>query len=660
MTIPNPTLDDVTFDELLNNARKNIAIFSKQWTNYNESDPGITLLELLCWLVDNQTYSLNRITKKNYKKFLKLLGDQPKIRHPAKYNASFTGNNKVVTIPAKTTLVNSIRSIDDRDNNKEDITLEIDKKLDVIPIVMRNISVISNFGISDKTELLSKKPISCFGDIPRINNTFLLGLDTNYNKKTTLNIFFELEHDNLDTYPFGEHCNNNQFFLSSELEWRYSQKGISVYNWPPLKVVTDDTNSLTKDGLISLEIPFDKMSADDIHKTNNSLCWVSCTLKNGSFEIPPKIKSIYLNSVSAKQHRTTTETIGKSNGWPNQYFTIPNKPLFDVLQVHVSNNTDDHNDAFEEIIEWKRIDDFDTSGPDDLHYVVDYDAGSIVFGNGFHGDIPSVDSKIIVSYTYGKTNDEHLDTKDSVMLKLSDNKKYSNIKNINAKLIAKSSSGETIQDATARVRKEMQIPFKTINGYDYEYIAKNTPGIRVARVFALPDEPNNEITIVAVPYSPLPNPIPSKGFLQTLSAHIEKHRPLTTKISVIPPNYIEISISTSVTIDKRANEKTIKENILYALNSFLSPIGENEGGGWKVGRPVYRSELYAIIKEIEGVIHVSPPYITASGQNNTFRYTNDMIWIDRFSLVYPGVHSVVVEYEHSKNMMIEEDKNTNG
>ena len=651
MTIPNPTLDDVTYDELLNSARKNIAIFSKQWTNYNESDPGITLLELLCWLVDNQTYSLNRITKKNYKKFLKLLGVQSKVRRPAKFNTSFTCNDKAVAIPAKTVLVNSLSLPHDDDRNKEDILLETDEKLDVVPASLKNISVVSNFGISDKTDLFSKKPISCFGNVPRIGNTFLLGLDTNYKKKATLNIFFELEHEKLDTYPFGDHCNDNKFFLSSELEWRYSQKGISVHNWPLLKVI-DNTNSLTKDGIISLEIPFDKISPDDIHKTNSSLCWISCTLKNGTFEIPPKIKSIYLNSVLATQHRTVTETIRNSNGWPDQHFVLSNKPLFDVLQVHVSNKIDNHNgDTFGDAIEWKRVDDFDTSGPDDLHYVVDYDDESIVFGNGFHGDIPKVASNIVVSYTYGTTNDEHLDSKDnSVALKLSDHKTNSDIKNIKAKLISKSSHGETLQDAAARTRKEMQIPFKAVNHSDYEHIAKNTPGLRVARIFAIPDEQKNKVSIVAVPYSPLPNPLPSKGFLQTLSAHIEKHRPLTTKISVMPPNYIEISISTGVTIDKRANEKSIKENILSALNSFLSPIGED--GGWEIGRPVHRSELYAIIKKVKGVIRVSPPYIMASGKNNTFRYTNDMIWIDQFSLVYPGIHSVTTEYEqrHPNNM----------
>ena len=84
MPIPNPSLDDVTFEQLVEEAKKNIPLFTKFWTNYNLSDPGITLLELFAWLTENQIYSLNKITKRNYLKFLKLLGVRPLEADPPK------------------------------------------------------------------------------------------------------------------------------------------------------------------------------------------------------------------------------------------------------------------------------------------------------------------------------------------------------------------------------------------------------------------------------------------------------------------------------------------------------------------------------------------------------------------------------------------------
>ena len=77
MPIPNPSLDDLTFVQLVEEAKKKIPLLTKFWTNYNVSDPGITLLELLAWLTENQIYSLNKIPKRNYLKFLKLLGAKP-------------------------------------------------------------------------------------------------------------------------------------------------------------------------------------------------------------------------------------------------------------------------------------------------------------------------------------------------------------------------------------------------------------------------------------------------------------------------------------------------------------------------------------------------------------------------------------------------------
>ena len=40
MPIPNPSLDDITFEQLVEEAKKNIPLFTKFWTNYNLSDPG--------------------------------------------------------------------------------------------------------------------------------------------------------------------------------------------------------------------------------------------------------------------------------------------------------------------------------------------------------------------------------------------------------------------------------------------------------------------------------------------------------------------------------------------------------------------------------------------------------------------------------------------
>lgn len=74
MSLPIPNLDDRNFEDLMKEALALIPIYDKNWTNYNPSDPGITLLELFSWLSEMTIYRINRIPEENYRKFLGLLG----------------------------------------------------------------------------------------------------------------------------------------------------------------------------------------------------------------------------------------------------------------------------------------------------------------------------------------------------------------------------------------------------------------------------------------------------------------------------------------------------------------------------------------------------------------------------------------------------------
>lgn len=74
MSLPIPNLDDISFDDLMEEAKALIPVYAKEWTNYNPSDPGITLLELFSWLSELVIYRINQVPEVNYGKFLKLLG----------------------------------------------------------------------------------------------------------------------------------------------------------------------------------------------------------------------------------------------------------------------------------------------------------------------------------------------------------------------------------------------------------------------------------------------------------------------------------------------------------------------------------------------------------------------------------------------------------
>lgn len=63
MPLPIPDLDTKNFDEYFEEARAALPALAPEWTDYNLSDPGITLLELFSWLNDIDTYRLNRVDR---------------------------------------------------------------------------------------------------------------------------------------------------------------------------------------------------------------------------------------------------------------------------------------------------------------------------------------------------------------------------------------------------------------------------------------------------------------------------------------------------------------------------------------------------------------------------------------------------------------------
>jgi len=74
MPIPQISLDDRTFDQLVAEGRALIPRYFPAWTDYNESDPGITLLELFAFFAEAAIYQINRVPDRSLERFAALVG----------------------------------------------------------------------------------------------------------------------------------------------------------------------------------------------------------------------------------------------------------------------------------------------------------------------------------------------------------------------------------------------------------------------------------------------------------------------------------------------------------------------------------------------------------------------------------------------------------
>jgi hypothetical protein len=74
MSLPVPVIDDRDYQRILNETLARIPVHTPEWTNFNDSDPGVTLLQLFAFMTDSLLYRANLIPERNRLKFLGLLG----------------------------------------------------------------------------------------------------------------------------------------------------------------------------------------------------------------------------------------------------------------------------------------------------------------------------------------------------------------------------------------------------------------------------------------------------------------------------------------------------------------------------------------------------------------------------------------------------------
>ncbi len=610
-------LDDKKFEDILKEARALLARYGKEWTDHNITDPGITFIELFAWLAEMQMYYLNQVTDANYKKFLKLVGIHPLEAQSAKVDITFENipDDKVNIIEAGKQVYTELGA--------EKIVFEPEEDITLIPAKIKSIITIFDSKIIDNTKANEKEDVyfAAFGERAPAGATLKLGFDKSFPEKETSITFVLLE---ADLKPVGRHNDELPLVFSSvKVVWEYNSSG----KWKKLPVKKDTTMALTRSG----RVVFDWLS--DITAEDNSLYWVRCSLKEGAYEIAPKVDRILLNTVPAVQIEKITKDLGNEKGVPDMAVQLENNTFIKRMKIQIerANGENEY---------WHEVEDFDSSGPEDKHYRFDRGRNEIIFGNGLNGSIPAESEKIKAIYETTVGEKGNIPKEQKFLIN-----GYPGISGRNFKAATGGKVPETLDEAINRAKRDCRKAYRAITSEDYEYLALSTPGLRVARAKAIPNyypefpsiKMPDTVTVVAVPYTreESVNPIAGAGFLSTIQEHLNKHRLITTNVQVIRPEYIKIAINCSVHIEKGRDPAKIKDNVKKKLNGFLSPV-KKEGTGWPFGRAVYPSEIHKIINEVEGVDYVSNlSLIDEKGQ-----YHNDIVKISPVSLVYPGEHQL--------------------
>ncbi|MCL2312382.1 MAG: hypothetical protein FWC41_07840, partial [Firmicutes bacterium] len=285
-------LNDKTEIEIFDEARKKINIINPDWTYQGESDPGITLLELLSWLKFSQHEYLNKISPLTEIKLLKLLGINLKKRRGSRTLIQISNLYVDMDVPKNT------KWFADKlvfENNHEQFLV----KSDVLSLKFVNpeFENIENFYNLDGT-----KKIFLFGENNLKFNEqreFFINLSSPFPKDKTVNLYFEIFQSNEFT---RNQIDPTCFYPMAKINWQYwgttSEKKIK---WVDLEF-NDFTNQFLFSGIVSIK-HYGKM------EPLNGIYCIKVKLINSDYDFMPQITKINLNVFEVIQKDTKCESI---------------------------------------------------------------------------------------------------------------------------------------------------------------------------------------------------------------------------------------------------------------------------------------------------------------------------------------------------------------
>lgn len=641
MGIDVPDLDDREYEELLEQAKKRIPAYSDEWTDFNPHDPGITILEVLAWLTETHTYQLDQITDEHREKYLRLIGYDRRPPTPATAAvelsppAAATGER----LPAGTRLAVT-------DGTGDVYRFETDRTVVLTAATIERVVTVDETGSTEhgeanRTDGMFYRP---FGDDVARGDAVYLGFDYDpFESADRLTLSIDYHDANLPEPAPVSGDRSVTITPSVELAWEYRDPGDG--RWRSLSVAEDETNALYEGGSIELagattpspppardcEFPID--GADDY-------VWVRCRVETPGHEIPPQVDAIRTNVVTASHAASVADERlspeGNANGTDasarldGQTYAFANRPI-----LSATIRVDGHR--------FVEVSDFDASGPDDPHYVLDRERGRVTFGDGDAGRVPAPDATITADYVYGGGEEGNVSSTAVWQFTDSSTQLPADVSpaDIDVTPLRAASGGtdyETIEATLRRARRDLRRPSRAVTESDYRHLASRTPGLRISRTNVSID--GDRTTVVVVPYAPpdVPNPDPSEGFLETVRRHLRERTLLTDRVHVTGPRYVRLELTVAGRTRPRYTSGGYEADVTEAVTSYLHPLYGYDGDGWPFGRALDGSELAAVVGELDAIDRVTDVTVTAHGGTTIDERT---VLIDETSLF--AVEDVTVD-----------------
>lgn len=633
MPLEAPQLDNRRFEDILREAQLRIPRYSPEWTDFNESDPGITLVQLFAWLTEMMLYQMNRVPERNYIKFLQLLGVELQPAQSATVHLEIQAN-------AQATLLQSLpprTQVQGQPPEGDPVTFETLEGLDLIQPSLESVQVFDGAAFTDVSELNQSQETSfpAFGWLAPIGSALYLGFSKDaaaprpFPRQMRFRVF--LPSASLAGIPVS--CNEELQAPAPPvtLVWEYRPEANPTH-WRRLSVFKDDSVAFTREGYLLVEGPKDPKPTKE-GKDPEERFWLRVRLAAKSYAAGriPEIDFIRPNTIEAENLSTIRdEILGDSDGLPDQVFTVARRPVHgESLQLA----TIEQVGGEETENSWTRVEDFLASGAKDQHFTLNENKGEIRFGNGKRGLIPPAGVEIIArSYRAGGG------AAGNVPVGTKWNLSTSAVGEVVTERPATGGRDEQkVEDLKAIAPRLLRSRNRAITREDFAVLASQAGEVHKATAIPLahPDHPGVEVpgavTVVIVPDADIQDraPRPSADLIDRVCKYLDDRRPVTTELYVKGPEYKLIKVEARVEANPYAAFDTVARDAAQAIDEYLDPLGRKAGGtqgvdagsvatasgeGWKFGLELFPTNLFSVIAKVKDVVAVTYLVIRVDGQ----------------------------------------------
>ncbi len=615
--LPKSNLDDRTYQDLVQECLLRIPRYCPEWTDYNPSDPGITLVELFAWLTDQMLLRFNQVPRRNYVAFLELLGIRLHPPTPAVGEVTFyltASRSEPYTIPMYT----------------EVATPRTEKEEAVVFSTVRSLVI----GIPQIRHLLTAQtPEILAGNFrDRLSNYWERQTSGEW-KGPELNVFEEPPQPGNCFYLILEPVDSlqgNVIAITCKGQ-AATPTGIAPDN-PPRRweawngndweeVLLQESDDLT-DGLSFNQIAKeggDPLSGADVilhlplklpivQFDNYEGYWLRCVIIPPQDQQPAYVRSPQITGLSARSLggtvrisqsiRINQELLGKSDGTQGQTFRLQATPILPRQEDEYILITPPEGLPQR----WQEVNDFANSGPDDLHYTLDSLTGIIQFGplireatqlqehtlwrshlqkgtqispereplekqplERQYGAVPPRGAIIsMVSYRTGGGPQGNVQQKAITIVKSA--VPYV-AKLINHQPTYNGASAESLEDAVIRVPRLLRTQNRAVTAEDFENLVIDAGGGAIARARCLfPGEqeaPTNSANLHGT---------------QSLIREIERYQALSENLDYVKlPLHLLKQIKNDLSQSSRSGEKSGQVRLLLVGKGNLGDIERGEG-----------------------------------------------------------------------------------